>query len=115
MTAPAAESGPGRIRQNRIYRDGVLGRSPSIPTDFAALERAARKRMSRRAWAYVAGGAGAGTTMAANRAAFDRHRIVPRVLRDVSRRERRRIPCPRPSAPGSCPWPSAPPPRPDSG
>lgn len=92
--------GPGRIRQNRIYRDGVLGRSPRIPTDFAALERAAHRTMSRRARAYVAGGAGEGTTMDANRAAFDRRRIVPRVLRDVSRRDLsvellgRRIPAP---------------------
>ncbi|WP_182346426.1 alpha-hydroxy-acid oxidizing protein [Tomitella gaofuii] len=99
--APASsEPGPGRARQNRIYRDGVLGRRPAIPTDFAALEKAARRRMSRRAWAYVAGGAGAGTTMDANRAAFDRHRIVPRMLRDVSRRDLsvelfgRRIPAP---------------------
>lgn len=43
--------------------------------------------MSRRAWAYVAGGAGCERTMRANRAAFDRWRIVPRVLRDVSTRD----------------------------
>ncbi len=98
--AAAPHEGPGRERQNRIYRDGVLGRRPAVPTDFAALERAARRRMSPRAWAYVAGGAGAGVTMDANRAAFDRHRIVPRVLRDVSRRDLsvelfgRRIPAP---------------------
>ena len=36
--------------------------------------------MSDRAWAYVAGGAGAGATMRANRAAFDRWQIVPRML-----------------------------------
>lgn len=79
--------GPGRERQNAIYRDGVLGRNPRIPTDFAKLESAARKRISPEAWAYVAGGAGAGATMAANREGFDRWKIVPRVLRDVSHRD----------------------------
>ncbi|WP_038171498.1 alpha-hydroxy-acid oxidizing protein [Tomitella biformata] len=92
--------GPGRARQNVIYRDGVLGRNPKIPTDFAALERAARKKVSPTAWAYVAGGAGAGSTMDANREGFDRWKIVPRVLRDVSSRNLsvelfgRRIPAP---------------------
>lgn len=79
--------GPGRARQNAIYRDGVLGRRPRIPTDFASLERAARKKISPEAWAYVAGGAGAGATMTANREGFDRWKIVPRVLRDVSQRD----------------------------
>ena len=39
------------------------------------------------AFAYVAAGAGNEQTVAANRAAFDRRRIVPRVLRDVERRD----------------------------
>jgi isopentenyl diphosphate isomerase/L-lactate dehydrogenase-like FMN-dependent dehydrogenase len=36
--------------------------------------------MSRQAWAYVAGGAGDGATMRANREVFDRYAIVPRML-----------------------------------
>src|SRR5690606_29930640 len=36
-------------------------------------------------------------------------------VRDPSRRESRRTPCPSPSAPGPCHWPSAPPPRRASG
>ena len=43
--------------------------------------------MSREAWAYAGGGAGTGATMLANREAFDRWKIVPRMLRDVSRRD----------------------------
>ena len=39
------------------------------------------------AFAYVAAGAGNERTLAANRAAFDRWRIVPRMLRDVERRD----------------------------
>ena len=76
----------GRSRQNDVYTAGVHGRKPTVPTDFAELERRAKAKMSRRGWAYIAGGAGEGRTMAANRAALDRWAIVPRVLRDVSQR-----------------------------
>jgi isopentenyl diphosphate isomerase/L-lactate dehydrogenase-like FMN-dependent dehydrogenase len=77
MTSPPA--GPGRARQSLIYRAGVLGRRPEVPTDSAELEVRARAQMSPRAWAYVAGGAGEGATMRANREAFDRWRILPRM------------------------------------
>ncbi|MCX2731923.1 alpha-hydroxy-acid oxidizing protein [Saccharopolyspora sp. NFXS83] len=95
---PAA--GIGRDRQSSIYRAGVSGRKPVVPTDFRTLERRARRTASAEGWAYVAGGAGDGATMRANRAAFDRWSIVPRMLRDVSRRDLgvelfgRRIPAP---------------------
>jgi lactate 2-monooxygenase len=45
--------------------------------------------MSRKAFAYFAGGAGSEDTLGANREAFERRRIVPRVLRDVSDRSMR--------------------------
>lgn len=92
--------GPGRERQAAIYREGVFGRRPRVPTDAASLEAAARRKVGVRGWAYVSGGAGEGATMRANRAAFDRWAIVPRVLRDVSRRDLsvelfgRRLPAP---------------------
>lgn len=79
--------GAGRARQNVIYRAGAFGRRPKVPTDSAALEGAARRAMSGDAWAYVAGGAGDGATLRANRAAYERWQIVPRVLRDVSHRD----------------------------
>ena len=50
--------GPGRARQTAIYRAGALGRVPSVPIDASSLERRAKKVMSKKAWAYVAGGAG---------------------------------------------------------
>lgn len=78
---------PGRARQERIYREGVSGARPRVPTGPDGLERRARRAMSRRADAYVTGGAGAETTMRANRAAFARREIVPRVLRDVGERD----------------------------
>ncbi len=81
-----ATPGPGRVRQNVIYRAGVLGRKPAVPTDFAELERRARKTSSAIGWAYVAGGAGEGRTMRNNRAAFDRWAIVPRMAHGVGQR-----------------------------
>ena len=77
----------GVRRQTRIYLDGVSGRRPQVPLDADRLEAAARKRMRPEAYAYVAAGAGNEHTVAANRAAFDRWRIVPRMLRDVERRD----------------------------
>ncbi len=90
----------GRSVQARIYREGVFGRLPTVPTEPAALESAARRRMSPRAWSYVAGGAGQQRTVRANLDAFDRHRIVPRMLVDVDHRDQavelfgRRLPSP---------------------
>jgi lactate 2-monooxygenase len=77
----------GVRRQTRIYLDGVSGRRPPIPLDAERLEQAARRRMRPEAFAYVAAGAGNEHTVAANRAAFGRWRIVPRMLRDVERRD----------------------------
>jgi lactate 2-monooxygenase len=79
--------GIGLARQAEIYLAGVRGKRPVVPADYEKLEARARGRMSAEAFAYVAGGAGAERTIAANRAAFDRWRIVPRVLRDVSDRD----------------------------
>ena len=77
----------GRKRQGEVYLEAVRGRLPAVPVDPARLEAAAREAMSPEGFAYFAGGAGVETTMAANRSDFDRWRIVPRMLRDVSRRD----------------------------
>ena len=77
----------GVARQTAIYLRGVSGGRPRVPTDGTQLEEVARDHLSREAYAYIAGGAGSGATMHANRAAFDRHRIVPRMLRDASERD----------------------------
>ena len=60
--------------------------SARVPVSFERLERAARRAMSPEGYAYVAGGA-TEETMRENRAAFERWRIVPRMLRDVSTRD----------------------------
>jgi lactate 2-monooxygenase len=77
----------GRRRQREIYVAGVAGQTPLVPVAQPALERAAEAAMTSTAWAYVAGGAGREATMEANRAAFDRWRIVPRVLRNAEQRD----------------------------
>lgn len=77
----------GRAVQAEIYRRGAVGRMPAVPTSPDRLEAAARRRMSERAWAYVAGAAGQQRTARANREALDRRRIVPRMLRDVAVRD----------------------------
>ena len=82
-----SELGIGRQRQADIYLGALRGARRSVPVDPARLEEAARTRMSPEAFAYIAGGAGLEETMRVNRDAFDRLRIVPRVLRDVSTRD----------------------------
>ena len=75
------------LRQTQIYLEGISGRTPRVPIDARRLEAAAERRMSADAFAYVATGAGHEHTVAANRAAFDGWRIVPRMLRDVGERD----------------------------
>ena len=88
-TGARAAIGAGRERQGTIYRAGVLGRSPAVPVDATLLEERAHRAMSREAWAYVAGGAGGGATMRHNRAAFERWRVVPRMLHGTTERDLR--------------------------
>jgi L-lactate dehydrogenase (cytochrome) len=70
-----------------IYARGLGGETPSIPVAVADLERRAVEAMEPRAANYVGAGAGSEATMRANVEAFQRHRIVPRMLRDVSTRD----------------------------
>ncbi|TMK34866.1 MAG: lactate 2-monooxygenase [Actinobacteria bacterium] len=79
--------GAGRLRQTDVYVGGARGQRPRVPVNPQALEQLAQRVMRPDAFAYVAGGAGAEETMRANRVAFERWRIVPRMLRDVSARD----------------------------
>jgi isopentenyl diphosphate isomerase/L-lactate dehydrogenase-like FMN-dependent dehydrogenase len=69
-----------------IYLAGLEGRLPSLPLRYEDLEARAREVLDRAAYWYVAGGAGE-ASMAANRQAFDRYPLMPRMLTDVSRRD----------------------------
>jgi isopentenyl diphosphate isomerase/L-lactate dehydrogenase-like FMN-dependent dehydrogenase len=74
--------------QNEIYLRGMFaGERPRLPLDWRELERRAAQVAQPAAWGYVAGGAGTEATVRENRAALDRRRIVPRMLRDVSERQ----------------------------
>lgn len=90
----------GRRVQGQIYRGGVFGHRPVVPTEPAELEAAARRVMDDRAWAYVNGSAGQQRTDHANLEAFSRHPVVPRMLVDVAERDLsvelfgRRLPAP---------------------
>lgn len=73
--------------QNEIYLQGLGGQRPPLPISMAELERMAYEAMSHEAMGYVAGGAGGEATMRANAEAFARHRLVPRMLRGITRRD----------------------------
>lgn len=74
--------------QNEIYLAGMTtGTRPARPVGFEDLERAASEAMTEEARGYVGGGANSGDTIRANREAFRRWRLVPRMLTDVSVRD----------------------------
>jgi isopentenyl diphosphate isomerase/L-lactate dehydrogenase-like FMN-dependent dehydrogenase len=74
-------------RQFEIYQLGLAGKKLSVPIPQAELEKKAAEVLPPPAYDYVAGGASGERTLRANLAVFDRWRIVPRMLRDVSRRD----------------------------
>ncbi|MFI1619547.1 lactate 2-monooxygenase [Streptomyces lydicus] len=73
--------------QYEIYLNGMTGAVPRLPTDLTRLEQLTEQRLGPGPVGYVAGSAGTGSTADANRAALDRLRIVPRMLRDVQQRD----------------------------
>ncbi|MGC5565859.1 lactate 2-monooxygenase [Streptomyces sp. FR-108] len=91
--------------QYEIYLNGMTGAVPRLPTDLTRLEELTEQRLGPGPVGYVAGSAGSGSTARANRAALERRRIVPRMLRDVHERDLsvevlgRRLPAPLALAP----------------
>ncbi|MFH8463206.1 lactate 2-monooxygenase [Streptomyces sp. NPDC017991] len=73
--------------QYEIYLNGMTGAVPRLPTDLTRLEELTEQRLGPGPVGYVAGSAGNGSTARANRAALERRRIVPRMLRDVHERD----------------------------
>jgi lactate 2-monooxygenase len=86
-TKPFSEKQFGPEREQLIYQLGLAGKSLATPVPLALLEQKAKEVLEPRAYDYVAGGAGGEQTMRANLEAFYRWRIVPRMLRDVSKRD----------------------------
>ena len=77
----------GPERELQLYAQGLVGGKPSVPVPLDLLEARAKEVLPPRAYDYVAGGAGSEDTMRSNREAFYRWRIVPRMLRDVAKRD----------------------------
>jgi isopentenyl diphosphate isomerase/L-lactate dehydrogenase-like FMN-dependent dehydrogenase len=84
---PVSPIPSGMQRQQQVYTLGLTRDGLSIPISLALLEQKAKEILSPPAFDYVAGGAGGEDTVRANREAFYRRRIVPRMLRDVSQRD----------------------------
>lgn len=73
-----------RQRQTDIFLGSLRGKSRTIPTSFDKLRDAAKKRMSKEAFAYIAGSAGCEATKISNRSDFNKCKITPSMLNDVS-------------------------------
>ena len=73
--------------QKEIYLNGFAGIKPTVNIDLQKLEETAKAKMSHEAFAYIAGGAGNESTVRSNREAFEKYKIVPRMLRNVSERD----------------------------
>ena len=67
----------GAMIQNAIY---IAQQPPEWPITTEDWERAAAARLDPSAYGYIAGAAGSESTARANLAAFERHRIRPRML-----------------------------------
>mgnify|MGYP001361141025 CR=1 FL=1 len=76
----------GPETQGATYLRGLSGAVPEVPTSFLTLEAKAKEKMSPEAWAYTAGAAGLESAMDANRAAFLRPQIIPRMLKGAAKR-----------------------------
>jgi lactate 2-monooxygenase len=66
--------------QNEIYLRGLAGVVPPLPMAFAELEAKAGQALPPSVWSYVVGGAGDERTQRANREAFDRWGLMPRMF-----------------------------------
>ncbi|HEV3219501.1 MAG TPA: lactate 2-monooxygenase [Candidatus Acidoferrales bacterium] len=79
----------GDLREQEIYQGGLMGNRISVPVQLSLLEQRAKEALSPQAWDYVAGGAGGEETIRANREAFERWKLVPRMLCNVAERDLR--------------------------
>ncbi|MET0198411.1 MAG: alpha-hydroxy-acid oxidizing protein [Rhodococcus fascians] len=71
-----------------IYAQGMFtDQKPKITTNLAKLEDQAAARLTPEALGYIVASAGSGSTARANREAFDRWRIAPRMLRSAGERD----------------------------
>jgi lactate 2-monooxygenase len=74
-----------RIQMNYYERSDLSIRH--LPVAFHDWEAKAKEILAAGPFGYVYGGAGGGDTMIANRKAFDKYRIRPRICCDISKRD----------------------------
>jgi isopentenyl diphosphate isomerase/L-lactate dehydrogenase-like FMN-dependent dehydrogenase len=84
---PNTPASVGTQRQMEIYLAGLEGKKPAFPVSVEELEQKAKDVLTPEAYGYVAGSAGSENSARANLSGFARWRIVPRFLRDVSKRD----------------------------
>ncbi|HEX6576174.1 MAG TPA: alpha-hydroxy-acid oxidizing protein [Gemmatimonadaceae bacterium] len=77
----------GQDVQLEVYSSAVMGKRIELPFSFEDWEAQAQAALPETAYWYIAGAAGGGSTMRANREAFERVRLRHRVLNDVSVRD----------------------------
>ena len=77
----------GQQVQFEVYGSSVAGKRIDLPFSFEEWESRAKAALPETAYWYIAGAAGGGDTMRANRAAFERVQLRQRVLNDVSQRD----------------------------
>ena len=75
------------LYQREAFIDGTKGRLPSFNTEPFELEKKAKESLSSGGWHYASANAGLGHTHVANREAFYRRRIVPRMAVDTTQRD----------------------------
>lgn len=85
-SATLTQASRGMQYQLQIYIKGTQNIKPQLPVSFEELEEKAKEIMKPEAFAYIAGAAGGETTMRNNKESFNKWKIVPRMLTDVSQR-----------------------------
>ncbi|MBG0560214.1 alpha-hydroxy-acid oxidizing protein [Actinoplanes aureus] len=69
--------------RDATFAAGLAGQVPRMPANPEHLEQAALEHLPAEVWSFIARGAGSGRTLAANRRAFNRWELVPRMLTGI--------------------------------
>ncbi|MDZ7660223.1 lactate 2-monooxygenase [Fodinibius sp.] len=80
----ASEKSFSRKRQTDIFLGSLRGKNRTIPISFDKLHDVAKQKMSKEAYAYIAGSAGREITKKSNCTDFNQWKITPSMLNDVS-------------------------------
>jgi isopentenyl diphosphate isomerase/L-lactate dehydrogenase-like FMN-dependent dehydrogenase len=73
--------------QLEVYLGGLNGVTPDLPFTFPELEQRAKAALPPEIFSYVAGGAGNEQTQDANVTAFDKYKLIPRMLSGAAERD----------------------------